>query len=135
MMTTERGYVHSIDFQTIAREGQDPRDLASLRVVVDRSFRDGENEDGSVRYNHDRDFWITVEMWGRRSKGLQGVVGKGARILMTGRFDQHTWTDRESGEERRRMVFSASGIAIDPGSVDSIIYKRKESSAPSESDD
>lgn len=127
MMTTERGYVHSIDFQAIAREGQDPRDLATLRVSVDRSFREGENEDGSLRYNHDKDFWITVEMWGRRSKALQGIVSKGARVVMTGRYDQNSWTDKESGEERRRMVFNASQIAIDPASVETIIYKKKES--------
>ena len=125
MITVERGYVHEIEFQSIGRGEQPARDLARLRVNIDRSFRDGENEDGSTRYNHDKDFWINVEMWGPRVRALRGIVNKGARVLMTGRYDNTTWTDQESKEARSRMVFVASHMAIDPHSVESIAYKQK----------
>ena len=129
MSSIERGYVHEIDIQSIARDGEPSRDLARLRVNIDRGYRDGENEDGSARYNHDRDFWIDVEMWGARGKALEGVIRQGARVILVGRYENSTWTDRDSGESRSRMAFVASRIAIDPVSVESVAYRpRKESS-------
>lgn len=125
MITVERGYVHEIEFQSISRGDEPARDLARMRVNIDRSYRDGDNEDGSARYNHDRDFWINVEMWGARTRSLRGIVNKGARILMTGRYDNSTWTDKESGEPRSRMIFVASQLAISPDSVESIAYRKK----------
>ncbi len=125
MITVERGYVHEIEFQSIDRGDEPARDLARMRVNIDRSYRDGENEDGSAHYNHDRDFWINVEMWGVRTRSLRGIVNKGARILMTGRYDNSTWTDRESGEQRSRMIFVASQVAINPDSIESIAYRKK----------
>ena len=125
MMTVERGYVHEVQFQSIAKDGKPARDLAKLRVNIDRSYREGENEDGTASYNRDRDFWINVELWGARSLALRGIVDQGARVILVGRYDNSTWTDRESGEQKSRMIFVASQVAINPDSVESITYRKK----------
>jgi len=135
MITIEKAYVHGIEFKTISGAGQKSRDLATLRVMVDRSYRDGESEDGTPRYNNDKDFWITVEMWGPRARALQGIVTKGARVIVVGRYENNVWTDRESGEARNRMLFAASQIAIDPGSIASIAYRSRSSEAAGAKDD
>ncbi len=129
MTTIEKAYVHEIGFKTIPGADQKSRELATLRVVVDRSYREGENEDGSPRYNNDKDFWINVELWGARSKALQGIVTKGARIFLVGRYENNAWTDKESGEVRNRMYFAANQISIDPNSIASIVYRNKSSDA------
>jgi len=123
MSSIERGYVHEIEIQSIPRDGEPSRDLARLRVNIDRGYRDGEHEDGSARYNHDRDFWIDVEMWGTRGKALEGVIRKGARVVLVGRYENRTWSDRDTGESRSRMQFVADRIAIDPVSVESVTYR------------
>lgn len=129
MYSVEKGYVFEIEFQSIDRGEQPARDLAKLRVNIDRSYRDGEHEDGSARYNHDKDFWINVEMWGSGTKSLRGIVNKGARVVLVGRYEARAWKDKESGEDRSRMVFVAAQVALDPSSIDSIAYKKKAGSA------
>ena len=124
MITVERGYVHEIEFQSIDRGDGSVRDLARMRVNIDRSYRDGDNEDGSARYNHDRDFWINVEMWGVRTRAIKGIVNKGVRVLMIGRYDSSTWTDGESGEQRSRMIFVAREVAINPDSVRAMVVRK-----------
>ncbi len=134
MSSTENAWVHSVEFSTksVTRKGQaEEIDLAELRVNVDRSRRDGENEDGTPRYRHDRSFWVSVEMWGPRVRHLRGRIAKGVSILMAGRYDGHTWTDKKTGEVISRNVFVAEEIAIQPRSIVAVTFKeRKKESAP-----
>lgn len=132
MSSIETAWVHSAKFSTksVTRKGQaEEVDLAELRVNVDRSRRDGENEDGTPRYRHDRSYWISAEMWGPRVKHLRGRIAKGVSILMAGRYDGQTWTDRESGEERNRNVFIAEEIALLPRSIESVTFRTKQADA------
>lgn len=119
----EKAYVHSVEFKTISREPEARDiDLATLRVRVDRSYRSGQNDDGSPRWNRDKDFWIDAEVWGSRSGALRNVVDKGASILMTGRYDVGTWEDNE-GTSHTKVVFRASLVAILPWSIESVSFK------------
>ena len=129
MSSTENAWVHSVEFSTksVTRKGQPEEiDLAELRVNVDRSRRDGENEDGTPRYRHDRSFWVSVEMWGPRVKHLRGRIAKGVSILMAGRYDGHTWTDKKTGEVISRNVFVAEEIAIQPRSIMDVTFKERQ---------
>ena len=127
---TETAWVHSIEFKSIPRENAEhPVDLATLRVRVDRSFRQGENADGSPRWNRERDFWTDVQVWGARSLPLKDVVGRGAAILMTGRYDVSDWED-DAGGKHTQVVFRAAHVAILPRCISSISYRKKEGGDP-----
>lgn len=122
----EKAYVHSVEHKSISREeGAQPRDLAVLRVLVDRAFRQGENDDGSPRYNRDRNFWINAQIWGPRAKTIVDVVTNGAVILMVGRYDNHRWED-DTNTMRDGYVFQANQIAVLPFCVSSITYRSQE---------
>ena len=129
MSSIETAWVHSAKFSTrsVTRKGQTEEvELAELRVNVDRSRRDGENEDGTPRWNHDRSFWMSVEMWGPRVRHLRGCLARGVSILMAGRYDGHTWTDQETGKEKSRNVFIAEDIALLPRSIESVTFRTKQ---------
>lgn len=126
-VATETAWVHSIEFKSISRENSEhPVNLTTLRVRVDRSFRQGENADGSPKWNRERDFWTDVQVWGTRSLPLKDVVGKGAAILMTGRYDVSVWED-DAGGKHTRVVFRATHVAILPRCISSISYRTRDS--------
>ena len=122
---TETAWVHSIEFKSIPRENTEhPTDLASLRVHVDRSYRAGQNDDGSPRWNRERDFWVDVQVWGARSLPLKDVV-EGAAILMTGRYDVSVWED-DAGGKHNAIVFRAMHVAVLPRCISSITYRTRD---------
>ncbi len=130
--STENAYVHSVEFSTksITRSGETNEvDLANLRVNVDRSRRNGEDEQGNPIYDDSKSFWVDVELWGPRVKHLKGVVSKGATIMMTGRYDNNTWKDKETEEEKSRQIFVADEIAVLPRCIASITLKANGESA------
>ena len=135
MSSVEIGYVHMVQTETkrVKKNGV-PEDvaLASLRVHVDRSRRVGEDQAGKPVYNNDRGFWINVELWGPKAKHLEATISKGATIMMVGRYDNNTWTDKESGEARTQLVFVADEIAILPRCIESVQFKQKKVAAKSE---
>ncbi len=126
--STETAYVHSVEISTksVNRKGEPTEiDLANLRVNVDRSRRSGEDEQGNPTYDDSKSFWVDVELWGPRVKHLKGVVAKGASIMMSGIYINNTWTDKESGEDRSKLVFVADEIAVLPRCVESLTLKAK----------
>ncbi len=126
--STETAYVHTIEIsiKSVNRNGEPTEiDLAKMRVNVDRSRRSGEDEEGNPNYDTSKSFWVDVELWGPRVKHLKGCVAKGASIMMTGIYINNTWTDKDSGEERNKLVFVADEIAILPRCLESIVLKAK----------
>ncbi len=126
--SVENAYVHSVGCSTksINRKGEPTDvDLANLRVNIDRSRRSGEDEQGNPVYDDSKSYWVDVELWGPRAKHLKGVITQGASIMMTGRYDSNVWSDKESGEEKSRLVFVADDIAILPRCLESVVLKAK----------
>ena len=126
-ITVEKAYVHSLDFMTISRETDNKDvDLVTMRVRIDRSYRSRSKDSESPRWNREKDFWIDVQLWGSHAKALQHVIGKGASILMTGRYDIGIWED-DGGVKHNNPVFRAFHVAILPWCIESITYKSKDS--------
>jgi single-strand DNA-binding protein len=56
--------------------------------------------------------WFEVVSWEREKVSAAGLT-KGTRVIVTGRISEETWTDKESGQKRSKVVIVADrdGIA------------------------
>ena len=124
-MTTEKAFVHSVDNRHVDRPDGTSIQVAVLRCLIDRSYRSGENEDGSPRYVRDKSFWANVEVWGRRVRFLHDTVREGAAVLVTGRYFVRTWED-DAGNKRESTIIRATDIAILPWCIASVEYRSRD---------
>lgn len=70
--------------------------------------------------------WFNVEIWGKSAQVAADYVRKGSKVAVRGTMKSERWTDKQSGEERTKMVLKADRIEL----LDS---KPKEESAPQSS--
>jgi single-strand DNA-binding protein len=106
------------------------RSVCELRIYFDRRVpnADGEFEDRGG-------MWRDVSVWGKRGEMLARMLIKGVRVAVLGVEMEDRWTDRESGEERRRPVVSAESVCIDPICIETVIFKSRSAAASDESAD
>jgi single-strand DNA-binding protein len=105
----------SINTITITgRAGRDPEvryfdggsAVASLRVAVDRFGND------KTTGERKKPVWIDVKVWGKHAQVAADYVRKGSMVGITGRLDEETWTDRQSGDERSKLVINSNDLIL-----------------------
>lgn len=80
------------------------RAVANLGIAVNERVQ---NEDGEW-VDTDPEFW-DVTVWGTQAENLCECCKKGDRVVMTGFFQDETYTNRD-GEEVTRSKFTAKDI-------------------------
>lgn len=70
--------------------------VTDLRLAVDRR---GDGTD-----------FLTVTAWSRTAEVAAQHLTKGRRVAVSGRLEQQTWTDRETGANREKVVVVADRI-------------------------
>ena len=88
--------------------------------------------------------FIDCVAWGKAGEIIAQYLGKGRAVLVSGRLDQRSWDDKESGQKRSKVevvvedfnfVDSGSGATAGGGSFDSGSSKntaKKQSNAPAD---
>lgn len=56
------------------------------------------------RIGNDKPMWLKVKAWGKPGEFAASYLRKGSYAIVSGRLDEETWQDRESGKERSRYV-------------------------------
>lgn len=71
--------------------------VTSFALAVNRTWRNqaGENQE-SVSY-------IDCVAWGKPGEIIAQYLGKGRALLVSGRLDQRSWEDKESGQKRSKV--------------------------------
>lgn len=90
--------------------------LTKFSIAVERRFRSGEEWDKSVSY-------IDIVCWKDMADQAAQLLTKGTRVIVSGRLDQQTWEDRDTGAKRSRFELTADELAISLRSVES--FERK----------
>lgn len=91
--------------------------LAKFSVATERSWRTADGEwDKAVSY-------IDVVCWKNLAEDVERLLSKGSRVIITGRLDQQSWEDKETGAKRSRLELTADEVAISLRSVES--FERK----------
>ena len=73
--------------------------VAKLSVAVDIGWGDKK-----------KTAFIDVTAWGKVVDFLEKYFSKGMAILITGRLNYESWTDRESGKQRNKLSVTAESV-------------------------
>lgn len=68
--------------------------VTSFSIAVSRSFR---GADGNRR---EETSFINCTAWGAAGETIAKYVSKGRQLLVSGRLQQHSWEDKETGKRR-----------------------------------
>ncbi len=107
--------------------------VCNFTIAVNRSYRDSSgNQQDSVSF-------IDCIAWGKPGETIAQYVRKGSGLLVSGRLEQRSWDDKNTGQKRSRVEvvvddFSFVGGNNDGGSASSYgggSSKRSNSSAAS----
>lgn len=70
--------------------------VCSFAIAVNRSFRDSSgNQQDQVSY-------LDCVAWGKSAELICQYVHKGSALLVSGRLEQRSWDDKNSGQKRSR---------------------------------
>lgn len=97
--------------------------IATFGIAVNRRFqRNGQWEENTSFFN--------VTCWGQLGENVAQSLGKGARIIVTGRLDQRSW-ETQDGEKRSvvEIVADEVGPSLRWATVDVTKNERKEAGA------
>lgn len=71
--------------------------VCSFSVAVNRTYRDANGA------NQESVSFIDCSAWGKAAEILEQYAKKGTGILVSGRLDQRSWEDKNSGQKRSRV--------------------------------
>lgn len=80
------------------------------KVVTFRMAVGSTRKDAEGKYKSD---FVTVELWNEQGDQAEQRLQKGTRILFEGSFKVDTWKDKESGQNREKMVFTGGFRTMD----------------------
>ncbi len=95
------------------------RAVCELRVYFDRQVREGES------WKEQGGFWLNISYWGKRAEQASKLLVKGCRVSVVGSLVQDTWVDKETGEEKTRLVLDADSVDLDLMRVESLKFAEK----------
>lgn len=75
----------------------------SFGLAVSRRYQ----KDGS--WQEDTSFF-NVTVWGDLAENVAASIGKGDRVTLHGRLEQHSWEDKETGQKRTAVDVIADEI-------------------------
>lgn len=56
--------------------------------------------------------FVDVTVWGKQSEIAEKYLQKGKQVLLTGRIDEDTWEDKQSGQKRSKIKFTAETLTL-----------------------
>lgn len=74
--------------------------VANVGVAVNEYVKDGD----------DKVTFFDVVLWGKNAENCAKYLGKGSPIFIEGRMATESWTDKESGKPRSKMVLVANVV-------------------------
>lgn len=92
----------------VGRAGRDPEVkyfetgtmVANLSLAVNGRGRDAEAE------------WFNLQIWGKQAQVAADYVRKGSLIGVSGSVVTEKWTDRATGEEKRKTVVTVDRLQL-----------------------
>jgi single-strand DNA-binding protein len=80
--------------------------IAKLSLAINRTWT---NEAGEKK---EEVSFVDVTAWGKQGETVAQYLRKGAPLLVEGRLNQETWTDKESGGNRSKLVVVMEGFTF-----------------------
>jgi single-strand DNA-binding protein len=74
--------------------------VANVSIAIDKFKRDEKPD------------WFDVKLWGKQAQVAADYLRKGSLFGVTGRLEWETWTDPNTGEERKKPVIVADRLQL-----------------------
>lgn len=80
--------------------------MAKFSVAINRSVKgvDGQWQDVAS--------FVDVTVWGKAAERLNQTARKGTKILVVGRIEQQTWTDKQTNQQKSKIVVIADRVEL-----------------------
>lgn len=112
----------------VGRAGRDPEVkyfesgtmVANLSLAVNGRTKDADAE------------WFNLEIWGKQAQVAADYVRKGSLIGVYGSVKTEKWTDRATGEERKKMVVTVDRLQLLGSKRDNEAASQPAESSPDE---
>ena len=88
--------------------------VTKFSVAVNRPKKDGAEQDPD---------WFDCEAWGKTAEFITNYIKKGYRVSIAGRLKQEKWSDRNTGENRSKVM-----IAVDR--LENLTPRERDQGAP-----
>lgn len=75
--------------------------VVSLSIATDVGYGDQK-----------RTIYPEVQAWTHTAEFIADYAKKGQEIMITGRYDEQTWDDKETGKKRRKAIIVASDVVL-----------------------
>jgi single-strand DNA-binding protein len=94
--------------------------MLKFSVAANRSWKNDKDEwENEVSY-------VDCIAWRQVAEDGAAVLEKGMPVVVTGRFEQRFWDDKETGQKRSKWQMTTDVIALDAKALESVVRKRKE---------
>lgn len=94
--------------------------LTTFTVACNHSWKNGDGEwEKQVSY-------IDVTVWRELAEEAAAVLEKGIGVTVTGRLEQQSWDDKETGKKRSKLIVIADSISLNVRGVESVTRKKFE---------
>jgi single-strand DNA-binding protein len=94
--------------------------LATFTVACNHSWKNGDGEwEKQVSY-------IDVTAWRDLAEEAASVLEKGSNVIVSGRLEQQSWDDKETGKKRSKIIVIADSISLNVRSIESVTRKKFE---------
>lgn len=70
--------------------------------------------------------FIDVTAWRFLAEDVARVIQKGSRVTVSGRIEQQSWDDKESGTKRSKIIIVADEIAVSVSQIESYERRKRE---------
>lgn len=88
------------------------QNVTSFTIAVGRTWK---GADGQMQ---DQTSFINCVAWGRTGETIAQYMNKGSAILVSGRLDQRSWEDKESGQKRSAVEVNVEDFTFVGGRGD-----------------
>lgn len=100
----------------------DGKPRLAFSVAVNHYWTDASGE------KQEKVSYINVIAWRYLADDSAGVLEKGVGVIVTGRLEQRSWEDKESGKNRSIVELVADAIGVQTRSIESFERKRRSGS-------
>lgn len=90
------------DINTVTLSGRLGADLELRRTQNDTAVCDVNLAVTTGYGDKEKTAWIGLVFWGKTAEAASRYLGKGRKVVVSGRLDQDEWDDKETGKKQRK---------------------------------
>ena len=88
-------------------------------IAVNHYWTDADGE------KQEKTSFFNITAWRNLAEESANVLTKGVKVVVTGRLEQRSWDDKETGAKRSTIEVLADNIGLSVGNIDSFVRKQR----------